>query len=301
MKCKTLPIITSLLSLLFISDALALKTCSNEQRNINKQNAYIITSDIFYGPVKSVKAIHTRPENKYGKTDNGTRVYQFSDCNELTEFSWKSQRVISPSDSVTFVSDGELIGSNPYHVKAVSDFSASSNSSYTNANLFYYTDSNGRIIKNEEIVLTKNRVFSDADEENKRRELSENSDDTFSISVINWNNGLINNRVGEQYGAKIAFQYNYNHLNKLESVIDSESDKPVNVFLQKIKYYYDSKGFPNETVSELYENGQLYSFDTIKCQEKDLHGNCLMTTTTTTKTKFKPEITKTTQYIYTYY
>ncbi|ENZ4205408.1 hypothetical protein NNF59_000803 [Providencia stuartii] len=119
-----------------MSDALALKTCSNEQRNINKQNAYIITGDIFYGPVKSVKTIHTRPENKYGKTDNGTRVYQFSDCNELTEFSWESQRVISPSDSVIFVSDGELIGSNPYHVKAVSDFSASSNSSYTNATYF---------------------------------------------------------------------------------------------------------------------------------------------------------------------
>lgn len=301
MNRKILPILTSLFSLLFMSDALASKMCSDEQRSINKQNTYIITGDIFYGPVKSVKAIHTRPENKYGKTDNETTIYQFSDCNELTEFSWKSQSVISPSNSVTFVTEGELTGRNPYHVKAVSDFSAPGNSRYTTASLFYYTDSNGRIIKNEEALLTKNRVFSDADEQNQRRELSADSDNTLSVSAINWKDGLIDTRVGEQYGAKIAFQYSYNHLNQLESVIDSASDKPVDVFLQKKKYSYDSKGFPDEAVTELYENGQLINSDTIKCQEKDSHGNCLTTTTITTKRKFKPEITKTTQYIYTYY
>lgn len=75
-----------LLIALITTSAQASEIYTSGQRSINAQNAYIMTGDIFYGPVKSIQATHIMPDNKDGKTDDGTVVSKFSNCNKLLEF-----------------------------------------------------------------------------------------------------------------------------------------------------------------------------------------------------------------------
>lgn len=292
-----------LISLLpfIMASAQASEICTDEQRSINAQNTYIMTDDILFGPVKSMQATHEMPENKDGKSDNGTKIIKFSDCGKLISYHWSAKRVVSASDSVIYFIDGELTGHNPYHITFASGFEAPSNTSHDSGGYFYSIDNNGKIIKQQEDITTISKYYSDEDENNVRSELSTNSDKKLSTSIVNWKDGLIDTVTGETYGAKISFQYNYNSLKQLVSVIDTETNKPMDMYLTNKKYSYDANGFIDKATVELLEKGKIENTTVTECLEKDPHGNCLTEIMTGTRSGFKSTQLRKTKYIYEYY
>ncbi|HGN1705375.1 TPA: hypothetical protein ACKRTE_001211 [Providencia rettgeri] len=262
LSLSLLPIVTSF--------ALISTGCSDDKKEINQHNTYIMTGVMFHGPIKSVRATIKTP-NEYDyladKTE-GNLFIDFSPKGELTSYKYSTVSYIS-NDSLENISKQTYetsIDKNTNYEKTISSKTLDSNNleQFTQTVKFYFnTDENGKI--------------------NNIRIISKNSKPITNTQTIAWENDKVSRITGHNFlGIKTSIKYNYNAQGVLISLIDSSANTKQNksnfVTIKSIDYSYDKEGFLNKQVAQFYgkNSDSEYTYhDITLCLDNDSYGNCL--------------------------
>lgn len=272
-----------------IGNATALDICTDEQKNINKQNILLMTEKTIFGQVKSIQETSFYIGNEKQASDI-TKI-KLSQCGKLIKYSTSPFSEVTSTEPISYSNKISLLSNDPYHIQYISILNLYDSIQHDIVDLVYYLDSSDKIVKINQEIKSK--------EKNKNKE---ESIDSISkrIITINWNNELIQPITTNSKDASLLSQLIYNN-NQITNIISTEKYPDNNILLNKKTYHYDSAGHINKIITTITENGELMT-STIKiCTRKDVYGNCLVSEIYVIEPGFEPKHTHTINSDYLYY
>ncbi|MEY0430896.1 hypothetical protein AB7V88_13955 [Providencia rettgeri] len=252
---------------LLASSAYAAENCSDEQRNMHRDNLHLMIQKIVYGPVKTIKSINYSSVPKGSSLDTKTIEMIFLPCGELESYQ---------SESKWFL-NGELFSSlkRTIQKKPV----------YTMVNLISFDQP----AQNMESKFTFEQDSSGKISEIKTQDQAGKA---YTVTA-KYKNGKIDSTKGFSEGTEVFYQYSYDDQGRL-ATINGNSGRDTRQFT------YDSDGFfQKETRAIKIDTDEITTV--IECLETDKYGNCLTETVTNLHSSQPTPLIETFKYQYQYY
>lgn len=229
-------------------------SCTDTQRQLNRENTYIITGLYLNGPIKSVVTTRNNKQDSYGSSET---TITLSPCGAVTQYEQQMYYLISPD--VYRKEQNKTDPDNPLHLTGTSEYKFHDKHLNSQMDITRAKNDKGQISGYTMLYKTEG---DNKDEDNKEETVT---------ARFNWENGRISSMEEVQTDGKTTdgMFYHYDSQGRLSQITR-------NTGRSGTRFTYTDQPWPSVSRSSVYDDENLRDVYTTRCEQWDPHGNCLL-------------------------
>ena len=225
-------------------------SCTDAQRQLNRENTYIITGLYLNGPVKSVVTTRNNKQKSYGSSET---TITLSPCGAVTQYEQQMYYLISPD--VYRKEQYKTDPDNPLHLTGTAEYKFHGKHINSQTDITRTINDKGQIAGYT--LLNKNT--GDDEQENA------------VTARINWENSRLHSmdEVKTDGEKSESLFYRYDSQGRLSHVSRGSGSS-------ETRFTYTDQPWPSVTLISIYSSSELLNVLSERCEQWDHHGNCLL-------------------------
>ncbi|MBA5807410.1 hypothetical protein F9883_05860 [Morganella morganii] len=226
-------------------------SCTDAQRQLNRENTYIITGLYLNGPVKSVTTTRNNKKEPYGSSET---TITLSPCGTVTQYEQRMYYLSGPD--MYHRAQNKTDPDNPLHLTGSTEFRFHDKQVKSQTEITRMKNDKGQI--SGYTLLNKSDVHDDDKEK--------------TVTVcFNWENNRLSsiNEVKTDGKKAEGSRYLYDSQGRLSQITRGTSSS-------ETRFTYADQPWPSVILTYTYSDGKLLTVFSARCKQWDHHGNCLL-------------------------
>lgn len=225
-------------------------SCTDAQRQLNRENTYIITGLYLNGPVKSVVTTRNNKQKSYGSSET---TITLSPCGAVTQYEQQMYYLIS--SDVYRKEQYKTDTDNPLHLTGTAEYKFHDKHINSQTDITRTINDKGQIAGYT--LLNKNAGDDEQEDAVTAR--------------FNWENSRLHSmdEVKTDGEKSERLLYRYDSQGRLSHVSRGSGSS-------ETRFTYTDQPWPSVTLISVYSGSELLNVLTARCEQWDHHGNCLL-------------------------